>query len=258
MSNKRAIVCVVYGDPYKKIFELVQARFEEYAKKCKADLIILDKLNNHVHPVYIRFDIETLLDKYDQILHLDIDVVISKAAPDIFSAYPTPVLAMRNELSMRVPSAFHAVATMPRVVDHWNAVLKKQGSSDCVRLKSWNRKYYNAGIFVISPDYRQILALKDLTEEFVPDIYSDQGIINFELVRYGLSTTDLNPAFNTMHLEFPGRDISELYKADLTTLRNFLTQNYFFHYGSGVSDIRAKRTEPNVKFFLKQLESFGL
>ncbi|WP_261510079.1 glycosyltransferase family protein [Chryseobacterium paludis] len=88
---KKAICLFIVGEKYQKLFNKNKVQFESYAKKCGADLIILDKpLDDTFHrPLLSQKLLIPLKTKgYDIVLFLDLDIVISSKAPSIFEYLP--------------------------------------------------------------------------------------------------------------------------------------------------------------------------
>lgn len=88
---KRAVCVMVIGDKYHKQFNRVKAGFESYARRCKAELFIIDKLPDPACKRSLlaqKLLIPTLTSGFELVLFMDIDMLISASAPDIFETLP--------------------------------------------------------------------------------------------------------------------------------------------------------------------------
>lgn len=89
--EKRAICLLVIGDKYKKLYKKMAFQFSEYAKKCKSEIIVIDEIPDptfHRPLLSQKLLLPSLLLSYDCCLFLDLDIIISSAAPSIFNLVP--------------------------------------------------------------------------------------------------------------------------------------------------------------------------
>ena len=98
---KKAILTIVSGEKYEKIWEKTQPFFVDYAEKCDAELIVLKGYEGMSlpSPHWLKFSIHELLKKdFDRIAFIDADILIRKDSPNIFDIVPP----MSSEYSMKV------------------------------------------------------------------------------------------------------------------------------------------------------------
>lgn len=89
---KRAICLMVIGEKYQIIYEKLRHQFELYSNKCNADLIIIDRiLDKSCHRPILsqKLLIPNELIDFDEVLFMDLDIIISKNAPNIFDEFPS-------------------------------------------------------------------------------------------------------------------------------------------------------------------------
>ncbi len=87
----RALLCTVIGEKYQRIYRSFRHQFEAYAARCGADPIVirqpLDPSGRH-RLFTQRLLIPRVFSRYDQVAHLDVDMLISATAGDIFCTLP--------------------------------------------------------------------------------------------------------------------------------------------------------------------------
>ena len=202
---------------------------EAYAKKHNIDYIILTdrRVNwpygpNPVANFYFeKLQVVSLfqLQKYDQILYMDSDILITPHARNIFEVYPKIDTYYGFDESMNVgitgPTMFGGVADIMDRDPYVESVLPY--------LLRWNKNsrkkyiYYNMGVMLMGKDMMQKFAsysnLIDLAR--IPRIYdfNDQTFFNAMIQHYNIPNEGIEHSFNRMHLGLP--DVSnERYKAD--------------------------------------------
>ncbi|WP_346983317.1 hypothetical protein [Chryseobacterium sp. POE27] len=88
---KKAICLFIVGEKYMKMYNKNKALFESYAKKCGADIKIIDKpLDEKFHRPLLsqKLLIPSATREYDVVLFLDLDIIISEKAPSVFDYLP--------------------------------------------------------------------------------------------------------------------------------------------------------------------------
>ncbi|MDQ0592621.1 lipopolysaccharide biosynthesis glycosyltransferase [Chryseobacterium ginsenosidimutans] len=88
---KKAICLFIVGEKYWKIYDKNKAQLKNYAKKCGAEIKIIDKpLDDQFHRPLLsqKLLIPTATLEYDIVLFLDVDIIISDMAPSIFEYLP--------------------------------------------------------------------------------------------------------------------------------------------------------------------------
>ena len=108
--SKRAICVMVIGKKYQKQFSYVKPQFEAYAKKCSATLHIIDTIPDptfHRPLLAQKLLIPHLTQQYDLVLFLDLDILISENAPDVF-----------NELNGNIPDTYPELIKIKGIGDY--------------------------------------------------------------------------------------------------------------------------------------------
>jgi len=94
MSNAIFSICV--GNFYKDICQITYPTIKDYANKINADFLIITETDLK-YPHYAKFEIKSLLDKYDRVLYLDSDILINPNSPDIFNIVSEDKIGMLDE-----------------------------------------------------------------------------------------------------------------------------------------------------------------
>lgn len=88
---KKAICLMVIGEKYAKLYKSLEHQFINYAKVCKADIVIIDKpLDETFHRTILsqKLLIASKTTNYDIVAFLDLDILIQQKAPSIFEYLP--------------------------------------------------------------------------------------------------------------------------------------------------------------------------
>jgi len=150
---KKAILTIVSGEKYEKIWEKTQPFFVDYAEKCDAELIVLKGYEGMSlpSPHWLKFSIHELLKKdFDRIAFIDADILIRKDSPNIFDVVPEDQFGIFNE-----------GAYTPRHICIYEVmkVYNVQG------FRYDGQTYYNTGVMVCSRKHRHIF---NVIEEVKP------------------------------------------------------------------------------------------
>lgn len=95
MSN--CIVTYVSGDDFEKQLDVSLGRINAYAKKCNAELIVLRGKTDNPNREIDKYKASTVFERYDLSLFLDVDIIVSKNAPNIFEQVPKDKISAFNE-----------------------------------------------------------------------------------------------------------------------------------------------------------------
>lgn len=171
---KRAIVSAAFGTMHVKMASISYPPMERYAKKVGADFkpIYMRKFPER-NPHLEKFQIRDILQKYDQVLWLDCDVLVSKVAPSIFEIVPPDHFAAMDEgkhgTRIKVPLELGTMCTVLGIPYP----------------EERNFIYFNSGVFICNKSHVSFF-------ENVPDVIptshgiNDQTLLN---VRVALSKT---------------------------------------------------------------------
>jgi lipopolysaccharide biosynthesis glycosyltransferase len=165
---------------------------EEYSKKCDVDFFVLkNPMINYKNFYFEKFFFTYLLNKYDRVLYLDADVLITPDAENVFQKYPNEETFYafnetdNNETMDRDPYVEPLLGDVP----YWP-------------LDKNNKKtYFNAGVFLVSKPNKKIFdSFKDIPN--IPGILSfgDQTYLNYLVFKNKIPFESLDYSFNRMHL----------------------------------------------------------
>ena len=190
-----------------------------------------------------KFNIYNLLDRYDRVLMLDADVLITPSAPDIFQEYPDPqYVYMMNEtqgnsditmkhclpriISARpiVKDAIERIKNSDTTLSYYNAesILRRQGivMEKPEIILSHTVPYFNAGVVLASKPNRFIF---DREGYFTNSgWYSDQDYINYRnFLHYDKTGEQI---IKPLPMKWNGMFVYEL---------DAMHKCYFLHYAGG-------------------------
>lgn len=195
---KKAIFTLAIGD--NPMYRAAVESFKAYGEKIGADVIVSDQLHYKIHVNNPKFDaspawseklyISEILKKYDRVLYLDADIIVTPWARDIFSQYPDlDTVYMFNEGRHRDRS---------EQATQINAVL-----GDVTWPKEDNQVvYYNSGMFLVSKetglfDHANIEEMQTICNQVK---FYDQTYINYLIRRDNIKSVGVEANFNRMQL----------------------------------------------------------
>ena len=113
-----------------------------YAQKCKADFKILRTSNiaKVGPPFYEKLQIKNLLDDFDRVLYIDLDILISPLSPNIFGVVPEDVFAATS-----VESVLHSAKREKKII------------TDCLGPIEWKSPYFNSGVMLFGQSSKPML-----------------------------------------------------------------------------------------------------
>lgn len=216
---RTAVVTICIGDFYKELSEITHPKIKNYAEKIGADFISLSGTGLSVI-CYEKFQLRAMLQKYDRILYIDSDALVSPNAPNIFDVVPEEMMGFLNESPLGYDNKF---------IDF----LREHGSE---YLEEWSkhRKCYNAGIFVCSKQHRDVFKLP----EVLVNHYQEQSYLNLRLLQEKVKVFDLPYQYNHM-----------IY-LDLV-IKEHRLKSYFIHYAGFLEN---RPIEECKKFLEKEYE----
>jgi len=189
--NTNLIVTIMTGEDPS--FYYAKKSFKDYAKKVNADFLCIDKVPKDLYPFYkstnfldalfAKLNLGKLLLKYERILYLDGDILITPHAKNIFNVYKdSNKLYMFNEglLSDRKKE-------LNIISNRLNKPIK-------------DRNYFNAGVILFSKNinFLQKIRIQDLEYFFKESPWFDQTYINFKYRLNNLKIKSLDYSFNRM------------------------------------------------------------
>jgi len=227
MKTKDTLVLTIsIGDYYNEVAKLTTPSIQAYAKKIGADYLNINEFNpQYITQKWNKFHIHELLNKYKRILYLDIDILVREDTPNLFEIVPENKLGMFNEGRYTPRFEF----------------LEQASEYYGEPLKTWNGKFYNSGVMVISRIHKNIFKLPK-GQDFVE---TDQPYINLRILNDKVEMFDLDYKFNRMDILDRFCGINRL-------------DSYIVHYAGAPQDIQMdvmrkdiqqwKLDRPNYKY----------
>ena len=256
-----AIVTFVVGKHYTEIFNIVKSSWQNYAKKCEADLIVIDdyidynSLNGR-SPIWQKLLLINFpqIKKYKKVCYLDSDIYINTKSPSVFKVNVFNKVGVVRHESLFYPQSH--VIQFNRWLKLMDVTKKDQLEADRIRnifknyYKNYNLKLntdlkFNAGVLLFDPN---------LHGEFFNEIYNkyekdafdqDQTAVNFELIKNDLYY-EIDPRYNAQVGGILSHDYPFLYFMDdkgfdylnnitycnlaMVCLANIIEINYFIHF----------------------------
>ena len=105
-KKKNCIITVCSGEKYLQMFEKIKDRYEEYAKKCNADFVVLTGYTQGWWGLE-KFRIKPFIEAYDRTCFLDSDIIIRSDAPDIFDMVPSDHIGIHDDWPFIIHKAFN-------------------------------------------------------------------------------------------------------------------------------------------------------
>jgi len=175
------------------IYAASMRTYEEYCQKYDLDLIVATQPRINWQNVYFeRLQVLDHLDKYRQVAVVDLDILVTPTARNIFHHHsdPTRFYALHENLDYadmnRDPWIDGTNPKIPWPVEH-----------------NGRRRYFNTGVYVLSSISAGFLRdHKDALRHHSGNLWvcGDQTYLNCLSVERGASFSNLEYAFNRMHL----------------------------------------------------------
>lgn len=174
---KKTAVFTISTDTYfKELAKLTHPSIKAYAEKIGAEFINISQPNNtFANQKWLKFEVFSLLNKYDRIIYFDTDLIIREDCPNLFEKVP------EDKLGIAIESRYVSRASeMHSAMKFFEIPLE------------WKGHYYNSGVMVLSRRHRQYFKLpKDFNKFDNPTAY-----INLIIQKEKVKTVDLDWRFN--------------------------------------------------------------
>lgn len=175
---------MTYGSNYSSIAELTHPLIRRYAKNHGADFLVIDGSKRKfgpLHPSYEDFQTIDFLEDYQEIVHLDTDVVVSKEAEWLLT------------LSAGKFAAFDEIRRNERVSD-WNV---------------WpHHSYYNLGVWGCTQSHAELWSYFQPSDK----VDGHQDYLNARLKILGIPVFDVGPEYNKMCYDWHGDYVTYDYR----------------------------------------------
>lgn len=179
--NKYAIV--TRAKNISEITSISHPILKKYAEKCGADFIVIDKkkinVGPHMHGEI--YQIYEMFSKYERILSIDSDVLLSDITPNIFDYVPFNMIGVVLE-----DKGWRAQMRRLDV----KAVEHKIGEI------GWKKNYINSGFLIVSKIHKDLFNL--LHKDVLTMPGNDDVMLSYDIHRLGFQIMDLGHKFNHM------------------------------------------------------------
>lgn len=166
----------------QKMIELTHPLLKKYANKCGADFMVLHhktELHNHWRILKCK----ELLNEFDRILILDIDILITKSCPIIFDVVPYDKIGtIFEDKGSRLEPRRNVIRDIQRVYGD----------------VGWKEGYMNSGVCVISKVHKKIF--EPINEQYWHGWGLDDAHFRYNSIKYGYEIYELPFQFNHMSM----------------------------------------------------------
>lgn len=196
---KKAIFTLAIGD--NPMYKAAVESFRLYAEKVGADLIVSDELHYKINiesPKYSaspawpeKLYTAELLKKYDRVLYLDADIMVTPWARDIFEEYQD-----LNTVYMFDEGPYtDRVVPVTEINDAFDAVEKWPAPNG-------KYSYYNFGMFLISKECPlfELATLEGMQQICNTVKFYDQTYVNYVIQKNAIQNESVDAMFNRMDL----------------------------------------------------------
>jgi len=141
------------------------------------------------YKIFEKFQVQKFTDKYDRILRLDADIIMSPNCPDLFDLFPEDKLwAVYEDVGSRQKDRLNQI----------NIIQDQLG-----RVK-WETGYINSGVILTSRVHKE---LYNVTEDYLIDVicrglgkFKEQNLINWRIRKLGYEVGDMGFKYNHMSM----------------------------------------------------------
>jgi len=231
--KKNAVVVIAIGK--NKMWDIAKKTVELYCKNYKLPLeIILKKkydINgyNNSFNFFEKNQIYDLFEKYDRILRLDWDLIITPHCPNLFDVVPEDKIGVVFEdVGSRKPDRRH------RIIQ----IQKKLGDL------GWRRGYLNSGVVVASKQHKEIFhtTLEDieLIEKCNLKVSKEQTYLNYTIRKLEFKIHNLSFKYNHTSM------FSEFWNGFPDKLKSFI-----IHYAGDKNALKKMKLDYEKIFYNK-------
>jgi lipopolysaccharide biosynthesis glycosyltransferase len=219
------LVCTeTSGFVYSQYLPFTMPLMQAYAARIGADFVHELSERKRKYPLFGKFCVGKLLEKYDRILFLDCDILVRPDAPDIFAIVPDHRFAALNEGSWC--NAEELMARQER--------LERAAQAFSLPLNDFDmtRHYFNGGVFLACREHQYLFNMPS-EHPFMSEVTAEQNVLNLRLRAGGYPTYNLPSCFNAMPWRWSAR---------------YVDDNWFIHYAGMKSSERAQRIAEDLRY----------
>lgn len=196
---KRLVYTVTYGSVFNDMARITHPHIQSYANRHHADFLVVGEKTRkypHHHSSYEDFQIPKWLETYDQIVHLDTDLIVANDTPWLLDA-SVGRMCMFDE-------SFRDIGDWQRTKMRYllNYCSKTGKEYLAGNIKPWGR-YFNLGVFGVT---RKDSSLFEDPEGFYDDGTGHQTFLNHRAMERNHVIHDLGPEFNSMTQDWERSD----------------------------------------------------
>jgi hypothetical protein len=181
----KKLVCSRADENIKDMTDISFPIIKDYAKKWGADFEVLSHLVEDAEGPgkyhYRIFKVADFLKTYDQVLHIDADVIINKGTPNPFPLYSEPeVCSVFEDFGTRKKDRIQRVK---KAEDRWGSV-------------GFSRGYINTGFFLANKGSEDIF--QKVNGEYWSDFGYDDVHLRYNILKYKKNLQQLGEWWNHM------------------------------------------------------------
>jgi lipopolysaccharide biosynthesis glycosyltransferase len=188
--KKNVILNITIGE-HRNYVESLKT-IKKYSEKCEADHFVLEnKVINQYSIYFEKFFFVNLLERYERVLYIDTDVLITPDAKNIFEEYSDINKFYAYHENDYDPIMDRDYCINPLLNDCPNWPLGKNGKL----------QYFNAGVFLVSNKQKQVFT-NFLNVPNLPTIlnFGDQTYLNYLIAKHNVLFESINYSYNRMNL----------------------------------------------------------
>ena len=150
----------------------------------------IEKTSGYNYKIFEKFQVQRYTDKFDRILRLDADIVISPECPNIFALHPEDKLWV----------TFEDVGSRKKDRRGQMAIAQKALGL----LPQWDKGYFNSGVVLTSKKHRELYNLdKRAIREIIKlplGKYKEQSVLNHRARSLNFEIGDMGYKFNHLSM----------------------------------------------------------
>ena len=189
---KRLVYTVSFGETHERVGELTHPLIADYAWRHGAEFKIIDqpgRIYPEAHPSYEDFQIPNWLDTYDEIVHLDTDLVIASDTPWLLTQSGGAMCATDE-------SFFGGLSdTRTPYLINYAAKCGMPMPTDMEGRMGFPVRYFNLGVFGVTAKDK---AIWTDPQGFWDDGMGHQTFINYRIITGKHPVRDLGQDFNAL------------------------------------------------------------
>lgn len=200
-----------------------------YSQKTNADLIVIDKpkynfniKGNYNYSTFEKNQIYTFLDKYERILRVDSDVIITPNAPDYFEFDPSYFYVSREDVGSRKNNRLNEIKVI---------------QSSLGVIPGWSDFYFNSGVVLASNIHKEAFNISRIDFSKNLGQFKEQNVLNWNVNNLNFKLKDLGKDFNHTRIfeesEFNSNRLASniIHYAGQRKRENRMEKDYFKLFG---------------------------